>query len=183
MRLLWILLSTLVFIATPGSAQAQQSRFALVVGNSNYPGADAPLKEPLKDARALADELKKSDVGFDVDMVQNVSKEAMRKAFDRFYAKIRPDSVALVFFSGFAIQSARQSYIIPVDGQIWAEADVKRDGVSVDSILREMNARGAKVKIAVLDASRRNPFERRFRQFSAGLAAVDAPTGSLVMYS
>src|SRR6185312_3288507 len=27
------------------------------------------------------------------------------------------------------------------------------------------------------------PFERRFRQFSAGLAAVDAPTGSLVMYS
>ena len=169
-------------MSTAGGTLAQ-SRLALVVGNSNYPGADAPLKEPSKDARALADELKKPGVGFEVEMAENLSKEAMRKAFDRFYSKIRSDSVALVFFSGFAIQSARQSYIIPVDGQVWTEADVRRDGVSLDSILREMNARGAKVKIAILDASRRNPFERRFRSGSIGLAPVDAPTGSLVMYS
>jgi len=182
MRLLGILLSGLLLMSTAGGTLAQ-SRLALVVGNSNYPGADAPLKEPSKDARALADELKKPGVGFEVEMAENLSKEAMRKAFDRFYSKIRPDSVALVFFSGIAIQSARQSYIIPVDGQVWTEADVRRDGVSLDSILREMNARGAKVKIAILDASRRNPFERRFRSGSIGLAPVDAPTGSLVMYS
>jgi tetratricopeptide (TPR) repeat protein len=182
MRLLGILLSGLVLVSTAGGTLAQ-SRLALVVGNSSYPGADAPLKEPSKDARALADELRKPGVGFEVEMAENLSKEAMRKAFDRFYSKIRPDSVALVFFSGFAIQSARQSYIIPVDGQVWTETDVRRDGVSLDSILREMNARGAKVKIAILDASRRNPFERRFRSGSIGLAPVDAPTGSLVMYS
>jgi tetratricopeptide (TPR) repeat protein len=182
MRLLGILLSGLLLVSTAGGTLAQ-SRLALVVGNSNYPGADAPLKEPSKDARALADELKKPGVGFEVEMAENLSKEAMRKAFDRFYSKIRSDSVALVFFSGIAIQSARQSYIIPVDGQVWTEADVRRDGVSLDSILREMNARGAKVKIAILDASRRNPFERRFRSGSIGLAPVDAPTGSLVMYS
>jgi regulator of sirC expression with transglutaminase-like and TPR domain len=46
-----------------------------------------------------------------------------------------------------------------------------------------MNSRGAKVKIAIIDASRRNPYERRIRRFSTGLAPVDAPTGSLVMYS
>lgn len=137
------MLSGLLLVSTAGGALAQ-SRLALVVGNSNYPGADAPLKEPSKDARALADELKKPGVGFEVEMAENLSKEAMRKAFDRF-SKIRSDSVALVFFSGFAIQSARQSYIIPVDGQVWTEADVRRDGVSLDSILREMNARGAKV--------------------------------------
>ena len=39
------------------------------------------------------------------------------------------------------------------------------------------------LKIALLDASRRNPFERRFRSFSAGLAPVIAPSGTLVMYS
>ena len=40
------------------------------------------------------------------------------------------------------------------------------------------------VKIALIDASRRgNPFERRFRSFSAGLAPVIAPNGTLVMYS
>ena len=168
-------------------ASAQQSgsvpRLALIVGNANYPDADSPLKEPLKDARALADELRRDGIGFDVDVAENLSKEGMRKAFDRFYGKIKAGSVALVFFSGYAIQSARQSYIIPVDGQIWTEADVRRDGVSLDTILKEMNTRGARVKIAVLDASRRNPFERRFRPVSTGLAPVDAPTGSLVMYS
>ena len=50
-------------------------------------------------------------------------------------------------------------------------------------MLGEINSRGAGVKIALLDASRRNPFERRFRSFSAGLAPVIAPNGTLVMYS
>jgi hypothetical protein len=187
MRLLWIVVLTVMLAPVGRDASAQQAgsvpRLALIVGNSNYPDADSPLKEPLKDARALADELRQASIGFDVDVAENLSKDGMTRAFNRFYGKIKPGSIALVFFSGYAIQSARQSYIIPVDGQIWTEADVRRDGVSLDTILKEMNSRGAKVKIAVLDASRRNPFERRFRPVSAGLAPVDAPTGSLVMYS
>ena len=95
----------------------------------------------------------------------------------------RPARSRWCFFSGYAIQSVRQSFLMPVDGQIWTEADVRRDGVSLDTILKEMNSRGASVKVAILDASRRNPFERRFRPVSAGLAPVSAPTGSLVMYS
>src|SRR6476659_6919366 len=50
-------------------------------------------------------------------------------------------------------------------------------------VLGEINSRGAGVKLALVDASRRNPFERRFRSFSAGLAPVIAPNGTLVMYS
>ena len=89
----------------------------------------------------------------------------------------------LIFFSGFGVQSARQSYMIPVDAQIWTEPDVRRDGFSLETVLGEINNRGAGVKIALIDASRRNPFERRFRSFSAGLAPVIAPNGTLVMYS
>ena len=73
--------------------------------------------------------------------------------------------------------------MIPVDAQIWTEADVRRDGISLETVLGEINSRGAGVKIALVDASRRNPFERRFRSFSAGLAPVIAPNGTLVMYS
>ena len=190
-RLLWILVSIVMVASAPRSASAQQSgpvpRLALIIGNSNYPDTEASLKEPLKDAvkdaRALADELKREGVGFQVTFAEDLSRDAMKREFDRFYAKIMPGSVALVFFGGYAIQAARQSFIIPVDGQIWRETDVPRDGISLESILREMNARGAKVKIAVIDASRRNPYERRIRRFSTGLAPVDAPTGSLVMYS
>jgi tetratricopeptide (TPR) repeat protein len=107
----------------------------------------------------------------------------MRAALDRFDRKIKPGSVALIFFDGFGIQSARQTYLVPVDAQIWTEPDVQRDGFGLEAILSEMNTRGALVKIALLDASRRNPFERRFRSYSAGLAPVIAPTNSLVMYS
>ena len=164
---------------TPSPAAGD--RFALVIGNAKYPDADAPLKEPINDARAVADELKRD--GFNVDVGENLTGDGMRRAFDKLYGKLRPGSVALIFFSGFGIQSNRQSYMIPVDAQIWTEQDVRHDGFSLEAVLGEINSRGAGVKIALVDASRRNPYERRFRTFSAGLAPVIAPNGTLVMYS
>ena len=184
MRIRLALLVTLILSVTPivpSFAADRGDRFALVIGNAKYPDAEAPLKEPINDARDVADELKRD--GFNVEVGENLTGDAMRRAFDRLYGRIKPGSVALVFFSGFGVQSSRQSYMIPVDAQIWTEADVRRDGFSLETMLGEINSRGAGVKIALVDASRRNPFERRFRSFSAGLAPVIAPNGTLVMYS
>jgi hypothetical protein len=176
------LLLTLIFsVVSAAPCSAAGDRYALVIGNAKYPDADAPLKEPLNDSRDVADELKRD--GFNVDVGENLTGDGMRRAFDKLYGKIKPGSVALVFFSGFGIQSNRQSFMIPVDAQIWTETDVRRDGFSLENVLGEINSRGAGVKIALIDASRRNPFERRFRSFSAGLAPVIAPNGTLVMYS
>ena len=176
-----LLLSLIFSVASVAPSFAAGDRYALVIGNAKYPDAEAPLKEPINDARDVADELKRD--GFNVDIGENLTGEQMRRAFERLYGKIKPGSVALIFFSGFGVQSSRQSYMIPVDAQIWTEADVRRDGFSLENVLGEINSRGAGVKIALLDASRRNPFERRFRSFSAGLAPVIAPNGTLVMYS
>src|ERR1700687_3719844 len=183
MRIRLALLVTLSLSVAPilPSVAAAADRFALVIGNAKSPDAEAPLKEPINDARDIADELKRD--GFSVDIGENLTGDAMRRAFDKLYGRIKPGSVALVFFSGFGVQSSRQSYLIPVDAQIWTEPDVRRDGFSLETILGEINSRGAGIKIALLDASRRNPFERRFRSFSAGLAPVIAPSGTLVMYS
>jgi len=175
-----VALSLSIAPVVPSAAKAAD-RFALVIGNAKYPDADAPLKEPINDARNIADELKRD--GFTVDVGENLTGEGMRKAFERLYGHIKPGCVALIFFSGFGVQSNRQSYMIPVDAQIWTEPDVRRDGFSLEAVLGEVNNRGAGVKIALIDASRRNPFERRFRSFSAGLAPVIAPNGTLVMYS
>ncbi len=176
-----VLLTVLFSVASTGPSSAAGDRYALVIGNAKYPDADTPLKEPINDARDVADELKRD--GFNVDIGENLTGEAMRRAFDKLYGKIKPGSVALVFFSGFGVQSNRQSYMIPVDAQIWTEQDVRHDGLSLETVLGEINSRGAGVKIALIDASRRNPYERRFRTFSAGLAPVIAPNGTLVMYS
>jgi lipoprotein NlpI len=177
------LLALLAFLLAPmaPSAAIAADRFALVIGNAKYPDADAPLKEPINDARSVADELKRD--GFTVETGENLTGDGMRKALERLYGHLKPGNVALIFFSGFGIQSNRQSFMMPVDAQIWTEADVRRDGVSLETVLNEFNNRGAGVKIALIDASRRNPYERRFRSFSAGLAPVIAPNGSLVMYS
>ena len=177
------LLTLLVFLLAQNfpSAAIAADRFALVIGNAKYPDADAPLKEPVNDARSIADELKHD--GFTIEIGENLTGDGMRKAFERLYGHIKPGSVALIFFSGYGIQSSRQSFMIPVDAQIWTEADVRRDGFSLETVLGEVNNRGAGVKIALIDASRRNPYERRFRSFSAGLAPVIAPNGTLAMYS
>jgi hypothetical protein len=182
MKIRLALFLTLFFsVASVAPSFAAGERYALVIGNAKYPDAEAPLKEPINDARDIAEELKRD--GFNVDIGENLTSEQMRRAFDRLYGKIKPGSVALIFFSGFGVQSSRQSYMIPVDAQIWTEPDVRRDGFSLETVLGEINSRGAGVKIALIDASRRNPFERRFRSFSAGLAPVIAPNGTLVMYS
>jgi Flp pilus assembly protein TadD len=180
MRLIVFFCLLLTLVVT-SRVEAAESKYALVIGNAKYPDSESPLKEPVNDMKAMADELKRA--GFEVTIGENLSGEAMRRAINALYDKIRPGAVAMIFFSGYGIQSGRQSFMIPVDGAIWDEKDVRRDGVSLDSVLSEMNSRGASVKIAILDASRRNPFERRFRQFSTGLAPVTAPRGTLVMYS
>src|ERR1700747_3269919 len=138
-RLALVLIS-IFSVASSAPSLAAGDRFALVIGNAKYPDADSPLKEPVNDARDVADELKRD--GFSVDLQENLNGDGMRRAFDRLYGKIRPGSVALIFFSGFGIQSNRQSYMIPVDAQIWTEPDVRRDGVSIESVLSELNSRG-----------------------------------------
>jgi uncharacterized caspase-like protein len=156
-------------------------KLALVIGNGHYPDANAPLTQPINDARALSATLRQD--GFDVDMIEDAGKADMTLAVERLKSKIRPDSVVMLFFAGYGVQAGRESYMIPVDAAIWKEADVRRDGTSIESVLRMMKQRGARAKLVVVDASRRNPYERRFRAYSHGLAPINAPDNALILSS
>ncbi|MGB8402375.1 caspase family protein [Bradyrhizobium sp.] len=164
-----------------GDAESKASRLALVIGNGQYPDASAPLTQPINDARGLTAALRNK--GFDVDVVEDATKDDMNRAIGRLKAKIQPDSVVMLFFGGYGVQVGRESYMIPVDAAIWRESDVRRDGVSVEQVLDAMKEQGAKAKLVVLDASRRNPYERRFRSFSHGLAPISAPENALILSS
>jgi formylglycine-generating enzyme required for sulfatase activity len=183
--LLFLLGLGLGFLAAAAVAVAQQSasgagqRFALLIGNSAYPDATAPLVQPPKNVRALAEELRRG--GFEVESRENLGREEMLRVIDAFKQKIRPGTAALVFFSGYGLQVNRQSFMIPINAQVWTENDIRRDGISIEGLLADLHTRGAIVKLLIVDASRRNPFERRFRQSPAGLAPIDAPPGTLTM--
>jgi uncharacterized caspase-like protein len=164
-----------------GSIGATASRVALVIGNGHYPDASAPLAQPINDARGLTAALRAA--GFDVDVVEDATKDDMARAIVRLKAKIKPDTVAMLFFGGYGVQVGRESFMIPVDAAIWKEADVRRDGVSIEQVLDAMTEKGAKAKLVVVDASRRNPYERRFRSYSHGLAPISAPENALILTS
>ena len=160
---------------------AKPSRLALVIGNGHYPDANLPLTQAINDARALTAALRRE--GFEVDVVEDAGRDDINRAVDRLKSRINPESVVLLFFGGYGVQAGRESYMIPVDAAIWKESDVRRAGVSIESVLEAMKERGARAKIAVIDASRRNPYERRFRAFSHGLAPISAPDNALILSS
>jgi uncharacterized caspase-like protein len=157
------------------------SRVALVIGNGHYPDAAAPLAQPINDARGLTAALRGK--GFDVDVVEDATKDDMARAIGRLKARIKPDTVVMLFFGGYGVQVGRESFMIPVDAAIWKEADVRRDGFSIESVLESIKDQGAKAKLVVVDASRRNPYERRFRSYSHGLAPISAPENALILTS
>jgi uncharacterized caspase-like protein len=164
-----------------GAIGATASRVALVIGNGHYPDASAPLAQPINDARGLTAALRAK--GFDVDVVEDATKDDMARAIVRLKARIKPDTVAMLFFGGYGVQVGRESFMIPVDAAIWKEADVRRDGVAIEQVLDAMTEKGAKAKLVVVDASRRNPYERRFRSYSHGLAPISAPENALILTS
>ena len=157
------------------------SRIALVIGNGHYPDANAPLTQPINDARAIAAALRHE--GFDVDVVEDATHDDLTLAVARLKSRVRPDSVVMLFFGGYGIQVGRESFMIPVDAAIWKEADVRLHGVSVEFVLDAVKHFGACAKLVVLDASRRNPYERRFRTFSHGLAPINLPDNALLLTS
>ena len=152
-----------------------------VIANANYPDAGKPLPFAVKDATAIAAELRR--LNFSVEVKTNLNKRDTRQAIDAFIGRIKNGETALFYFSGFGLQVERQTYLIPVDAQIWTAADVRRDGVSANALVARMQRKGASAKIIVIDAGRRNPFERRFRSVAAGLAPFEMPVGTLALYS
>src|SRR6202022_909625 len=83
-----------------GGAQAQQrpGRVALVIGNAAYPDASIPLSTTIRDARTIAEELRRNE--FEVDLKENLGKEDMQRALAAFRGTIRAGSTALFAFSG-----------------------------------------------------------------------------------
>lgn len=156
-------------------------QLALVIGNGNYPDAAEPLNQPINDASGLAQAMRRH--GFDVDVVEDATKADMARAIERLKSRIIPGSVVMLFFGGYGVQSRQETFMIPTDAVIWKEGDVRHEGMSLETVLHAVKERGARATLAVIDASRRNPYERRFRSYSHGLAPVNAPDNAIVISS
>lgn len=151
---------------------------ALLVANSAYVGGRLG-EAPLAGARALERELTR--LGFEATLAVDLDRAGMRRALDAFAAAIRPGAPALFFFSGYGVEAKGEACLIPLGADVWTEADARAQGIALASVFAAMDKAGAVPKVVILDASRRNPFERRFRGFSAGLGALEPPPQSLLL--
>jgi len=156
-----------------------EGKLALVIGNSNYPGA--PLKNPVADARAIAAKFRA--LGFEVLHGENLSQREMTRLVTRFGERLPGRQVGVFYYAGHGMQVRGRNYLVPVDAQIASEASARSESIDVDQVLDHLASSGSAVNLVVLDACRNNPFERRFRSVSGGLAQLDAPKGTLIAFA
>jgi hypothetical protein len=173
-------------IAASASALAAPDRIALVIGNGRYANV-TPLKNAQADAEAIAKTL--SGMGFDVIKVIDAGRGQMNEAIGAFLDKAGPSTDALLYYAGHGVELSGANYLLPVDvpglkpGQ---ERLLRAESISLTELLLELEGRRSRVTVAILDACRDNPFPpqgTRSLGSTRGLARVDPPSGSFVVFS
>ena len=175
----WLaLFATLLLVTLSCQASASQ-RIALVIGNAAY--AESPLHNPVNDAIAIDERL--TALGFEVVRVTDADLRSMQSALVEFTRRIEDDATALVFYAGHGVQANGRNYLVPIDARLENESSLRFEALELNDVLEELEYSRSKLNLVVLDACRNNPFLRRFRGGSRGLAAVDAATGTLIAYA
>jgi hypothetical protein len=163
-----------------------ERRIALVIGNSRYANA-GPLANPANDARALAGALRRLRFSEVVELY-DVDNARLRAALKAFGDKADAADWAVVYFAGHGIQVEGQSYILPTDVVLARPAHVADEAISVDHLLSKL-AGARRLRLAILDACRTNPFLSRMlslgrtRGLARGLARIEPSGGVLVAYA
>ena len=160
-------------------AQESERRTALVIGNADY--QSSPLENPVNDARDMAEIIR--ELGFSVTLKLNCGLQDMTEAIRQFGNELVRGGVGLFYYAGHGMQVGGRNYLIPVDADIRDEDEVRFFSMDAGLVLSKMESAGNQTNIVILDACRDNPFTRSFRTENRGLAMVEAPRGSLVIYA
>ena len=179
-------LAVVTFTISVDGALAE-TRVALVVGNGAYRNVPA-LPNPANDAADVAAALKRS--GFETILETNLDKAGMDDAAIRFARAARNADVAMLYYSGHALQFGGINYLAPVDAKLTDEADLRRM-VRLDDMVADLQ-QAKNLRILVLDACRDNPLaddlkrsigRTRSLPLQRGLAKIDTPQGMIVAYA
>jgi len=161
------------------SAAHAERRVALIIGNGAY--KHAPLINPANDAGDMADAFR--DLGFEVIEKINANKREMVNTVNIFGQKLKRSDVGIFFYAGHAMQINGRNYLIPIKARVASESDVEFEAFDAARVLGKMHEAENRLNIIILDACRDNPFSRSFRTDKKGLAQMDAPIGSILVYA
>ena len=166
----------------PAPPTPDAKRFALVIGNNAY--ESAALKNPVNDARAMAEALR--ECSFDVLERENVTQTEMKQTIRTFGERLRGggrEAIGLFYYAGHGVQVRDRNYLIPVRATVNNEEEIEYEAVDVGFVMAQMEAAENDLNIIILDACRDNPYAHSFRSASRGLAQMNAPTSTLIAYA
>ncbi len=170
-------------IKPPAQPLSSERRVALVVGNSGY--KNSPLTNPINDAVDMSETLR--GLGFQVTTVQDANLRKLREATRLFESSVSSADVALIFYAGHAVEAKGKNYLIPVDADVAREYELEDQAYDAQqwlAMLGDVKGKNTqRVNIVILDACRDNPVSRQWRSVSSGLGRMDAPSGTLLVYS
>jgi len=89
----------------------------------------------------------------------------------------------ITLYSGHGMQVKGENYLIPIDANVVREDDIKRKTINARDVLDKMDEAKSHLNLVFLDACRNNPFPRSVRAVSRGLAGMNAPTGTLLVFA
>ena len=163
-----VLALALLMLATP--AWAAERRVALVIANSAYQ-AVTPLANPVNDGKLVSAALEKA--GFTVDLRDNLTLAEFLHALRDFRGQADGADIALIYYAGHGAQAEGQNYLVPTDAEMAAERDLDNEAVDLERLMTVLG--GAKMRVAILDACRNNPFKSAssVAAVTNGLAQVD----------
>lgn len=181
--MLRLLICVLLTALSAGSTIAGE-KVALVIGNSRYEHVSY-LPNASQDAEDLSRSLR--NLGFRVVSGTDLTRTEILTLAQNMQKILKPDDVALFYFSGHAVQIGTENFLIPIDAFGDDEETIRQKSVKLQTILAEME-RKADRNIVILDACRNNPFDlpasaRSLGGVSRGLAKVDAGVGSFIAFS
>src|SRR3981081_3635870 len=180
---LWLILfSGLPGIVSSATAQQQEKRIALVVGNSAY--AKSPLATAANDAGLIAQAWQAA--GFDVVGARDLDGDMLRRSFRDFIQKAEasgPGTVAMVYLAGYGMQLAGENYFIPVDSSLSRDVEIPIEGLRISDYIRQLASLPLKASIVVLDAARQQPFIEGGQPIASGLALVEPDAHMLIAFN
>ena len=155
-----------------------EQRLALVIGNSEYQGRLAKLKNPVNDARLMKETLE--SLGFEVLFGADVTKTEFKKMIKRFSTRLSKGGVGLFYYAGHGIQVDGRNFLIASDSRIREKDDVEFESIAMDYVVKKIQGAHNRFNVVVLDACRNDPFSR---SSGGGLAPLQNARGIFVGYA
>lgn len=171
--------STMSTRSTP-PATSPVLKTALVIGNSDY--KLMPLVNSENDATDIAAKLEAMD--FQVIFATNKNKLEVKQLIRKFGAALKQrGGVGFFFYAGHGLQIDGKNYLIPTDFNVTAAYEVSDAAIDIGLITGAMEEANNPLNIIVLDACRDNPYPRKNRSSTRGLARIMSASGTIIAYS